>query len=61
MILKREEVAGEVMAAEPHPSLAEDCEKTKKGEKRIFPHYAPVSTNSFSINSFSMQHGDMVW
>ena len=32
MILKREENAGEVMAAEPHPSLAEDCEKTKKGE-----------------------------
>jgi len=31
MILKREENAGEVMAAEPHPSLAEDCEKTKKG------------------------------
>ena len=36
MILKREEVAGEVMAAEPHPSLAEDCEKTKKGENASF-------------------------
>ena len=61
MILKREEVAGEVMAAEPHPSLAEDCEKTKKGERRTFSHYASVSTNSFSINSFSIQHGDMIW
>ena len=61
MILKKEEVVGEVMAAEPHPSLAEDCEKTKKGEKRIFPHYASVSTNLFSPNSFSIQHGDMIW
>ena len=61
MILKKEEVVGEVMAAEPHPSLAEDCEKTKKGKKRIFPHYAPVCAHSFSINSFSMQHGDMIW
>ena len=32
MILKREENPGEVMAAEPHPSLAEDSEKTKKGK-----------------------------
>ena len=35
MILKREENSGEVMAAEPHPSLAEDSEKTKKGEENI--------------------------
>ena len=35
MILKREENSGEVMAAEPHPSLAEDCEKTKKGEENV--------------------------
>jgi len=31
MILKREENPGEVMAAEPHPSLAEDSGNTKKG------------------------------
>ena len=35
MILKREESSGEVMAAEPHPSLAEDSEKTKKGENLL--------------------------